>query len=69
MFEALVIYLIVGVAAVWVLWSIVLPNRLRRAMGRRLAGRAGVAAAAGLRSCGDADCPGCAVEPGKRMQR
>ena len=60
MVEALVTYLIVSVAAVWVLWSILLPARLRRAIRRRLAGRTSVAAApAGVPGCDDADCPGC----------
>ena len=60
MIEMLVIYLIVSVAAVWVLWSVLLPVRLRRVIRRRLTGRADVVAAStGVPGCNDADCPGC----------
>ena len=60
MVEALVTYFIVSVAAVWVLWSILLPARLRRAIRRRLAKRTGVVAApTRVAGCEDTDCPWC----------
>lgn len=60
MLEALVVYLIVAAAAVWVLWSVMLPARLRRAIRRRLAGRSrAVAAPTETRGCDNAGCPGC----------
>ena len=60
MVEAVVTYLIVSVAAVWVLWSILLPAGLRRAIRQRFTGRPGVRAAPGAMSgCDDCHCPGC----------
>ncbi|MDH3236576.1 MAG: hypothetical protein OEQ29_23910 [Alphaproteobacteria bacterium] len=60
MVQALVTYLIVALAAVWVLWSVVLPARLRHALRRTLARRSGLAAIqTGTGSCGEAGCPGC----------
>jgi len=61
MVEAFVTYLIVGVAAAWILWSVLMPARLRRAIRRKLGGKGDVAATASPRlpDCGVSDCPGC----------
>ena len=60
MIQALVTYLIVALAAAWVLWSMILPVRLRAALRRRLGLRTlvcGMLDRAG--GCGGCDCQDC----------
>jgi hypothetical protein len=60
MIQALLTYLIVALAAAWVLWSIVLPVRLRSALRRGLGLRAPVCGLSGEGAgCGEDGCRGC----------
>ena len=60
MIQAFVTYLIVALAAAWVLWSIVLPTRLRTALRRALGLQIVVCDAQGpTGDCGRDDCCDC----------
>ena len=62
MIQAIAAYVIVVLAAAWVLWSMVLPIRLRAAVLRALGFRTSLCDVR-LRTevCGEGDCSGCPV--------
>jgi hypothetical protein len=67
MIQALVTYPIVALAAAWVLWSMVLPVRLRAALRRGLGSRTVVCDVQGQAGgCGGSDCLDCPLAPLER---